>query len=65
MIEDENYESNENEDHKDLVHEAIIEFQFAFCDYVKQMDIDMWKRAVDYAKTFTKVEGVSFEYDKE
>lgn len=65
MNEYEDFESNENEDTKGVVNSAIIQFMFSFCDYVKQMDLDMWKRGVDYAKTFTKVEGVSFEYDKE
>lgn len=44
---------------------AIIEFGFKFAEYVKAMDKDLWSRAVDYAKDWTKVEGVDFYYVKD
>ena len=39
-----------------------IEFSTHYADYVKEMDESLHKRAVDYAKTFTDVEGVEFNY---
>lgn len=44
---------------------AVIEFGFKFAEYVKEMDPDLWKRAIDYAKDWTNVEGVSFYYVNE
>lgn len=55
-----------NEEEKDhLTTIAIIEFGFKFAEYVKEMDPDLWRRAVDYAKDWTQVEGVSFHYTKD
>jgi hypothetical protein len=42
--------------------EAFLIFTHYFQDYVREMDPELWKRAVDYAKTFTEVEGVEFTY---
>ena len=42
--------------------EAVFEFSTHYADYVKEMDESLHKRAVDYAKTFTDVEGVEFNY---
>ena len=48
-----------------LVREALVEFSFKFSEYIREMDPELWKRAVDYAVTFTKVEGVEFSSDLE
>ena len=40
--------------------EAVFEFSTHYAHYVKEMNEDLHKRAVDYAKTFTDVEGVEF-----
>jgi hypothetical protein len=50
----ENYEQN--------VLQAIMEFNTLFSDYIKQMDPELWERAVDYAKDFAKSGNVSFNY---
>jgi hypothetical protein len=42
--------------------QAFILFTHHFQEYVKEMEPDLWKRATDYAMTFTNVEGVSFSY---
>ena len=42
--------------------EAVFEFSTHYAQYVKEMDESLHKRAVDYAKTFTDVEGVEFDY---
>jgi hypothetical protein len=41
---------------------AFLQFTHHFQEYVREMDPHLWKRAVDYAKTFTEVEGVEFTY---
>jgi hypothetical protein len=46
-----------------LFRTALIEFGFKFSEYVKEVNPELWKRAIDYAVTFTKVEGVEFHSD--
>ncbi len=36
----------------------MFEFSTHYAEYVKEMDEEMWNRAIDYSKTFTKVDGV-------
>ena len=50
-----------NEDVKAFL-EAVFEFSTHYANYVKEMDESLHSRAVDYAKTFTDVEGVEFDY---
>ena len=50
-----------NEDGKAFL-EAVFEFSTHYANYVKEMDESLHSRAVDYAKTFTDVEGVEFTY---
>jgi hypothetical protein len=45
--------------------EAVFEFSTHYAHYVKEMDENLHRRAVDYAKTFTDVEGVEFNYGDE
>lgn len=56
MTEDEN---------NDLMRTAMIEFGLNFARYIKEVDRDMWKRAVDYAKDTTDVDGVEFNYPED
>lgn len=46
----------------EILAQAFLVFTHHFQEYVREMDPEMWKRAVDYAKTFTEVEGVEFTY---
>lgn len=46
-----------------LFRTALIEFGFKFSEYIKEVDPELWKRGIDYAVTFTKVEGVEFYTD--
>lgn len=62
-------ELNDEEDLRDLppgaassLAWAMMEFNCKFSEYVKEMDPALWKKAVDYAVTFTKVHGITFEY---
>lgn len=58
-----NEELNEQESAKIL--EAYLQLTRYFSHYVKQMDPALWKNAVDYAKTFTDVKGVTLFYEGE
>lgn len=59
----------ESDDLDDIDHEeaekitqAFLQFTHRFQEYIKEIDPELWKRAVDYSKTFTEVEGVEFTY---
>lgn len=41
---------------------GIAEFHFKFAEYVRESDPTMFYRAIDYARSYTKVDGVSFDY---
>lgn len=41
---------------------GIAEFHFKFAEYVRENDSDMFFRAIDYARTYTKVDGLTFDY---
>jgi hypothetical protein len=41
---------------------AMIIFGLKFAEYVKEIDRDLWNRSIDYAKTYTKVEGIEINY---
>jgi uncharacterized protein YbcV (DUF1398 family) len=45
-----------------LLLTAIAEFHFKFSEYVRENNEEMFYRAIDYAQTFTNVEGVKFDY---
>ena len=44
---------------------AMIIFGLKVSEYVKEMDHDLWSRSIDYAKTFTKVDGIEINYTKD
>lgn len=58
-------EENINEEDGEKVLKAYLELTKHFSEYVKEMDPVLWKKAVDYAKTFTKVEGITLYYEGE
>lgn len=41
---------------------GIVEFHFKFCEYIRETDENLFFRAIDYARTYTKVNGVVFDY---
>lgn len=47
-----------------LIRLAVAEFGLNFACYVKEVDPDLWKRAIDYAMDYTKVKGVEFKKDE-
>jgi hypothetical protein len=49
----------------DILRKAILAFQNNFETYIKEMDGELWRRGLDYALTFTKIDGVKFELNGE
>lgn len=54
-----------DESHADILRKAILAFQNNFEIYIKEMDGELWRRGLDYALTFTKIDGVKFELNGE
>jgi hypothetical protein len=51
-----------NENSEDKILKALLKFNKLFSEYVKENDPDLWDRAVDFAKDFTDVNGVTLNY---
>ena len=45
-----------------LLLNAVAEFHMKFSEYVREQNPDLFFRAVDFAKTYTEVEGMQFDY---
>ena len=45
-----------------LLLTAMAEFHFKFSEYIRENNEELFFRAIDYAQTFTKVEGIQFDY---
>ena len=67
----ENNDDDIYEDEADLPPEmqselawAMLQFNCKFSEYIKEMNPELWKKAVDYAVTYTVVDGITFEYVK-
>jgi hypothetical protein len=43
-----------------LKSEILMELGYNFSQYVKEMNLELWTRAVDFAATMTKVDGIEF-----
>jgi hypothetical protein len=65
ILNDESLSEEEKELKEKKIVEAYLSFTSKFSDYVKQVDPLLWRRAVDYAKTFTEedVPGISLSYE--
>jgi|LauGreDrversion4_2_1035121.scaffolds.fasta_scaffold79028_1 hypothetical protein len=57
-------QNNDDNIEEQKVMEAFLSFTSLFSKYVKENDKELFKRAVDYAKTYTEedVSGVIFHY---
>lgn len=42
---------------------AMLNFNLLFSQYIQEIDLEMWKRGVDYAKSFTTIIGVDIRYE--
>jgi Xaa-Pro aminopeptidase len=45
-----------------LLLTGLAEFHFKFSEYVRENNEEMFFRAIDYAQTFTNVQGIKFDY---
>lgn len=52
--------TNDDQDESRLKEEALMEFNYAFAEYVKGMNEDLWHKAVDFAASMTKYPNVEF-----
>lgn len=50
------------EENSDELADALLNFMSLFSQYVKECDPKLWKRAIDYAKSFAETENVKFLY---
>lgn len=41
---------------------AMLNFGLLFSQYVDEIDHEIWERAVDYAKSFTTMDGIDIQY---
>jgi len=57
-------EEDLTQEQSEMVANAYLSFTDKFADYIRQMDPSLFKRAVDYAKTFTEedIPGISLSY---
>jgi hypothetical protein len=46
----------------DELADALLNFMSLFSNYVKECDPKLWKRAIDYAKSFAETDNVKFHY---
>jgi hypothetical protein len=52
--------THDDQDESRLKEEALMEFNYAFAEYVRGMNEDLWHKAVDFAASMTKYPGVEF-----
>ena len=57
-------EEDLTQEQSEMVANVYLSFTDKFADYIRQMDPNLFKRAVDYAKTFTEedIPGISLSY---
>jgi hypothetical protein len=51
-----------DEEEGDELADALLDFMSLFSTYVKERDPQLWKMAIDYAKSFAETENVKFLY---
>lgn len=52
--------TNDDGDIQRIKEQALMEFNYAFAEYVKGINEDLWHKAVDFAASMTKFPGVEF-----
>lgn len=62
MEESDDLDDDIDHEEAERLTKAFIQFTHHFQEYIREMNPELWKRAVDYSKTFTDVEGVEFTY---
>ena len=51
-----------DDDVGDELADALLDFMSLFSSYVKERDPELWKLAIDYAKSFAETDNVKFLY---
>jgi hypothetical protein len=46
----------------DELADALLDFMSLFSSYIKERDPQLWKLAIDYAKSFAETDNVKFLY---
>jgi len=41
-----------------LLVQAYLTFTSRFSEYIREVDIDLWNKGIDFAKDYTNIEGV-------
>lgn len=62
MEESDDLDDDIDREEAEKITHAFLQFTHHFQEYIREMNPELWKRAVDYSKTFTDVEGVEFTY---
>jgi hypothetical protein len=62
MEESDDLDDELDQEQAEAITKAFLQFTHHFQEYIREMNPELWKRAVDYSKTFTDVEGVEFTY---
>lgn len=62
MEESDDLDDDIDHEEAEKITQAFLQFTNLFQQYVREMNPELWKRAVDYSKTFIDVEGVEFTY---
>jgi hypothetical protein len=55
-------EKEESDEGGEELANALLNFMSLFSNYVKECDPALWKRAIDYAKSFAETENIKFLY---
>lgn len=51
-----------NEENQMKVCQAFLQFNSYFSQYIKEMNPELWKKAVDYAKDSVDIPGVELKF---
>jgi|DEB19_MinimDraft_3_1074340.scaffolds.fasta_scaffold00277_20 hypothetical protein len=51
-----------NEENQMKVCQAFLQFNSYFSQYIKEMNPDLWKKAVDFAKDSVDIPGVELKF---
>lgn len=62
MEESDDLDDDIDHEEAERITQAFLQFTHHFQEYIREMNPELWKRAVDYSKTFTDIEGVEFTY---
>jgi len=51
-------EEQYSEEEASKLVQAYLTFTSQFSDYIRSVDINLWNKAIDFAKDYTKIDGV-------